>query len=78
MLKCFNQASNILLSSGPIGHIDKDNSSRPNDQNLSDNFRNKSFYLEIENHNGSDCCFNDIIGLPLKMIENTHYLTMRN
>ena len=60
MLKCFNQASNLLSlssSSGPIGHIDK---------NLLDICRNKPFYFEVKDHNGLDCCFNHIIGLPQK------------
>jgi hypothetical protein len=34
--------------------------------NLSDIFKNKPFYFEIKDHNGIDCCFNCMIGLPLK------------
>ena len=66
MLKCFNQASNILLSNGPIGHNGKDNTLSSIEDNLSNIFRNKPFYFEIEDHNGIDCCFNHIIGLPVK------------
>ena len=68
MLKSFNQASNILLSSSSIGYNDKDNTLASFDANLSNIFRNKPFYFEIEenNHNGINCCFNHMIGLPLK------------
>ena len=64
MLNCFKQVNNILLSTSPIGNID--NSIVPNGSNLSNIFRNRPFYFEIDNHNGIDCCFNHLIGLPLK------------
>jgi len=63
MLKCFSQASN-LLSLSPTSLNEK---FEDNGKNLLDIlFRNKPFYFEVENHNGLDCCFNHIIGLPLK------------
>jgi hypothetical protein len=65
MLNCFKQVNNILLSStSPIGYIDHSSSS--NELNLSNIFRNKPFYFEVDKHNEIDCCFNHLIGLPLK------------
>ena len=61
MLKCFNQVNNILLSANI-----KNYSSIPIGHKLLDIFRNKPFYFEIEDHNGIDCCFNHLLGLPIK------------
>ena len=70
MLKCFSQASNILLSSS--SPMLSSNEDHIKDKNLLDIFKNKPFYFEIEEeeeekqHNGINCCFNHIIGLPTK------------
>jgi len=57
MLKCFNQASNLLSLSSTN---EEDNSRKL------DILKNKPFYFEIQEHNGIDDCFNCLIGLPTK------------
>ncbi|MGB9168903.1 MAG: hypothetical protein WCB31_08250 [Nitrososphaeraceae archaeon] len=57
MLKVFQNASNLLSLSSP--------SNEDNSRKL-DIFKNKPFYFEIQKHNGIDCCFNHLIGLPQK------------
>src|SRR5574339_44768 len=59
MLKCFNQASNLLSLSSSL---EDDNSN-----SKLDILKNKPFYFELEEqHNGIDDCFNCLIGLPTK------------
>jgi len=67
MLKCYNQVNNILLSANIKNYI-----SIPIGHKLLDIFRNKPFYFEIEDHNGIDCCFNHLLGLPIKNGQEYH------
>ncbi len=61
MLKCFNQASNLLSLASRLGGNDDDNYS-----NLLQISKDKPFYFELQQHNHKDDCFNCLIGCPLK------------